>query len=119
MFNFGSAEDNAELFWQDSRRMKGGPKCPDGHYSEMKKKDLDTLFVYLYAALDKAYMAGADDEVINYLTEQYDEVFAYYAEVDDEFRNFVDRGGHHPLPGRYPDAIRKYRLLAGLPASAN
>ena len=74
MFNFGSSEDTASLYWNESLNVQG-PALPDVHFEEMEEQDLIHAFAYLYIALREAYTGGAADEVIELLTEPYDEVF--------------------------------------------
>lgn len=111
MFNFGNPEDTAILFWNQSLGVKG-PALPDLHFEEMGEKDLIFAFTYLYLALRTAYTDGAADEVIEILTEPYDEVFDLLCATSVDFREAVMNGHHHYLPGWYPDIIEKYQGIA-------
>lgn len=111
MFNFGSPEDTASLYWRDSLAVRG-PSLPGVHFDEMEMDDLVNAFSYLYLALRRAYTAGAADEVIELLTEPYDEVFDLLCATREDFRELVMKGRHQYLPGFYPDVIEKYQGMA-------
>jgi hypothetical protein len=111
MFNFGSAEDTASLYWSESLNIQG-PALPDAHFEEMEEQDLVHAFAYLYIALREAYRSGAADEVIELLTEPYDEVFEFLCIVRPEFVEAVLGGRHQYLPGWFPDVIKKYQGIA-------
>lgn len=111
MFNFGSSEDTASLFWNESLNVQG-PALPDVHFDEMEEQDLIHAFAYLYIALREAYTGGAADEVIELLTEPYDEVFELLCTIRPKFVENVLRGRHQYLPGWYPDVIEKYQGIA-------
>ena len=111
MFNFGSAEDTASLYWADSLNIQG-PALPDTHFEEMEEQDLVNAFTYLYIALQEAYSSGATDEVIELLTEPYDEVFELLCAVRPKFVKTVLGGRHQYLPGWFPDVIKKYQGIA-------
>ena len=111
MFDFGRPEDTATLYWSDSLNVKG-PPLPDEHFEDMEMEDLMNAFSYLYLALRWAYTGGASDEVIELLTEPYDEVFDLLCATREDFRNLVMKGRHQYLPGFYPDVIEKYQGMA-------
>lgn len=111
MFNFGSPEDTASLYWNESLNIQG-PVLPDTRFEEMEEQDLVHAFAYLYIALQGAYRSGAADEVIKLLTEPYDEVFGLLCAIKPKFVENVLRGRHQYLPGWYPDVIEKYQGIA-------
>jgi len=113
MFNFGSTEDNAALLWENA--LAGyGPELPDCHYDEMSEKDLKNLFAYIYSVLKTAIVEGAPQEVIDLLTEYYDEVFVARA-ASDKFKAILKNGRHHYIPDFSPEVVNKYHALAGIP----
>lgn len=110
MFHFGSAEDAAKLYWGEE--VLGGPGLPEGHWEEMEEEDLRNLFVYLYAALQKALKDDAPEDVIQVLTETYDEAFVALAQASDRFRQAVRDNRHIYVTGYTEESIQKYKTLA-------
>ena len=110
MFHFGSPEDAAKLYWGEG--ISGGPGLPEGHWEEMDVEDLRDVFVYLYASLQRALKDSAPEDVIQIMTETYDEVFVALAQSSDAFRQAVKNNRHIYVTGYTKESIEKYKALA-------
>lgn len=113
MFNFGSPEDTARLFFDQAVRDMG-PGLSDQHYEEMEEEELRNLFVYLRITYFTAARSGASDEVVEVIVQWYDEVFLYLLEALEDFRAAVCDRTHKPIID-----LKKYYKLAGCTRSAN
>lgn len=113
MFDFGSPEDTASLFWGEalSRRGPSLPECP---FDEMSLQDLRNAFAYLYMAIVTAKAQGVSEAVMDVLVAQYDEVFVHLAECSPEFREALLKNLHNYPTGWTPENVIKYRKLAGI-----
>lgn len=114
MFNFGTAEDNANLFLEGALSARG-PLLPDVHADEMSVQDLRNALAYARMAYEAALEAGAGDDTLDVLLARHDAVFEALAAVDDTFKGRV----LGTVPGRIiwlggysEDNIAKYKLLA-------
>lgn len=114
MFNYGSAEDNANLFWSGALSQKG-PLLPDVHFEEMSMQDLRNALAYSRMAYEAALEQGAADDTLDLLLASHDAVFAALAAVDETFKGRV----LGTVPGRIvwlggydEDNVAKYKLLA-------
>lgn len=87
-----------------------GPTIPDLHYDEMSEQDLRNLNAYLHATLTHALRHGLGDDVVEVLTEWYDELFRTLAAVSERFRERVLEGSVFPPGG--PGVRAKYLALA-------
>ena len=87
-----------------------GPSLPDAPFDEMTLKEQRIAMAWLYGALSKALKQGADGEMVDILTEWYDEAFVALMEVDEEFRENFFFGAVFPPQGQ--KARKKYRKLA-------
>jgi len=87
-----------------------GPTVPDAHYDEMSEQDLRNLNAYLHAALTHALRHALGDDIVEVLTEWYDEVFIALAGSSDRFRERVLEGDVFPPGGQ--SVRKKYRELA-------
>ena len=114
MFNFGSTEQTVALYYGSLSSIKG-PAIPEGHYSEMSEEEMKTLFVYLHIALSNAIRDGAEESVVESITEEYDELFLALLEASDGFREVVKADRHVSPWGYNAKARNKYRALAGMP----
>ena len=112
MFDFGSPEDTAKLFWGMALAVSG-PKLPDVPVDEMEEEDLRKAIAYCYLAHQKAEQEGASDAVLEVLTEEHDKVFKALAEASQRFRDRVQRDKIHWLGGWDTENIAKYKKLAG------
>ena len=110
MFDFGSPEDTAKLYWGEA--IPGGPGLPEGHWEEMEEEDLVKLFVYLYTSLKKAIKENAPEDVIRIMTETYDEIFVVLARASNKFRQAVRDDRHVYVTGYTSESIEKYKALA-------
>lgn len=114
MFNFGTAEDNANLFFEGALSKKG-PSLPDVHLDEMSVQDLRNALAYARMAYEAALDAGAEYDTLDALLDRHDGVFEALAAVDDEFKGRVlgtVPGRVTWLGGYSEDNIAKYKLLA-------
>lgn len=113
MFQFGSPEDSAALYWNEALAGHGGELTPKP-MDEMSLVELERAIVYARIALIKAWRDGVMEDFERPLLEQYDELFAYLAEVSPKFREAV-RLGRHQVVGPYTrENIDKYKALAGV-----
>lgn len=112
MFDFGSPEDTAQLFWAAALAVTG-PKLPEVPIDEMEEEDLRKAISYCYLAYQKAEQEGASDAVLEVLVQEHDKVFQALAEASQRFRNKVQYGKIHWLGGWDPENIAKYKKLAG------
>ena len=87
-----------------------GPSLPDVPFDEMTLKQQRDAMAWLYGALSTALRQGADAEMVDILTEWYDEVFVALIEVDEQFRENFFFGAVFPPQGQ--KARKKYRKLA-------
>ena len=111
MFHFGDSGQNAQLYREYTKTLKG-PILPDVHWEEMSEKDLRIAFAYQYAALKKALEDQSDEEVIAELTEEYDELFQGLAQASERFCEAVLSNRHMFLPRHDRATIDKYKGFA-------
>jgi hypothetical protein len=113
VFQFGSPEDTATLYWDEALAGHGGLVTP-WPMDEMSLEELKRALVYARIALVKAWRDGIVDEFERPLLEQYDELFAYLASVSPEFRQVVKNGVHQVVGPYTRENIDKYKALAGV-----
>lgn len=113
MFFFGSHEDTARLYWDRAAASKG-PAMPQGHYEEMKPKQLRIAITYARMAYSIAEQEQQPKEVMDILIEAYDLMFIAMVDADPSFVEMVKMNHHRYLGGHGKENVSKYRKLAGL-----
>ena len=109
MFVFGDPADNAKILL-DAVMSEPGPTVPDLHYDEMSVEDLRNLNAYLHGALTHAISHDLGDDIVEVLTEWYDELFRALAAVSERFRERIFAGAVFPPGG--PGVRPKYVAFA-------
>ena len=112
MFNLGNPEDIAQTYLDYAYTL--GPD--DASLAKEVSKDLTEMqlrdmLTFRYMALKGAGNDGQSDEVLELLTDKYDEVFKALLEASDDFRQAVIKGRV-----QFPLGINsrpKYYALAG------
>lgn len=118
MFNFGTPEDTAKLFWENALSVSG-PEIPEVHPSEMSEEDLMSTVAYARIAAERAMKENASPEVVDILVQQYDEIFSLCVNNIESVRENFLEGRHVYLGGYSLSNINKYREIADLPPLAN
>lgn len=112
MFQFGSVEDVASLYFTRAASMKG-PVVSSRALCDMSEAELKTLLVYRRMAYNIALQEGASQEVLDMLLQAHDEVFQRLTEVSEKFCKIVGTGLHQPITGFSLESVNKYKILAG------
>jgi hypothetical protein len=113
MFNFGSAADQASIYFDRAIGVTG-PLLPECPLDEMSIQDLRNAIAYCRIAYVKAEQEGMPKNVLDILLADYDMVFARLAKYDPDLKAAVMSGRHVYLGGYTTENVAKYRAMAGL-----
>lgn len=116
MFFFGNNEAVADVYrdaaisYYTSHGHGKLDTCPD----EMSLYELKSLLVVFRMMHTQAARDGAEQGVIDIITQWYDQVFAMICEVDDCLKLAILDEAHFWLNGSESNNVNKYRIMAGL-----
>ena len=111
MFNFGSPEDQAQVYIEAALGISG-PTLPECPVNEMSLEEQRNAITYLYIALSAALREGADADVVSILEEQYKEAFQVRAAGDEDFRKAAAQGQGRPPGPATRERVNLYKRLA-------
>ena len=93
MFFFGAPEDTAVLMISGVMA-SSGPGAPDKPLTEGNKEEVRNIMVYRSAALRRSIIEGADEKVIEILTDMYEEALIEFCRYSDAVLVAMEAGEH-------------------------
>lgn len=113
MFNFGTDDSVAELYW-DRAASISGPRLPRKPLDEMSVSELKIALVYARMAYSIAATEEAHQGILDILVGQHDLVFEALAECSTFLQEAIKKKTHKFLGGYEKSNIQKYLSMAGL-----